>query len=219
MKTDQEIQEDVQAELKWEPSVNDTNIGVAVNDGIVTVSGSVANYFEKWAAEKAVGRVKGVKGVAEELEVHLNGSDTHSDRDIVSASVNALGWYSTVPADQVHVQVENGVITLQGEVEWKYQKDAAESAVANLMGVKGVMNLLTIQKQPASAQVEESIKQAFARHAVLDAKQITLDMTDGEVILTGSVNSWGERQDAVDAAWAAPGVTSVKNHLLVNPFS
>ena len=105
MKTDQEIQEDVQAELKWEPSVNDTNIGVAVKDGIIMMTGGVTNFFEKWAAEKAVGRVSGVRGVAEELEVNLNGSDTHSDHDIVLASVNALGWYSTVPADQVQVQV------------------------------------------------------------------------------------------------------------------
>ncbi len=217
MKTDRQIQLDVQDELTWEPSVNAQHIGVAVNDGIVTMSGTVLNYIEKWAAEQAVGRVSGVKGIAEELEVTLAGLGAHTDQDIAPAAVDALRWNTLVPADKVQVKVEKGAVTLTGDVEWNYQKDAAERAVSGLMGVTRVINLIHIKPQVSPRQVEDSIKKTFARRAGLDADKITMEVKGGEVVLSGHVPTWHEREDASTAAWAAPGVTSVKNHILVYP--
>lgn len=211
IKTDRQIQQDVQDELKWEPAVNAENIGVAVSDGIVTMTGNVVNFLEKWAAEQAVGRVSGVKGVAEELEVTLTGSGAHADHDIAPAAVNALEWNSLVPPNKVHVKVEKGVITLQGQVEWKYQQEAAEHAVSSLLGVKRVINMVNIKPHATPLQVEESIKKTFARRAGLDAKQIAVEVVDGEVLLKGHVPTWSERQDAATAAWGAPGVTDRKS--------
>jgi osmotically-inducible protein OsmY len=217
MKTDLQLQQDVLDELKWDPSINAEHIGVAVNSGIVTLSGNVVSYLEKWAAEKAVGRVRGVKGIAEELEVTLIGSDLHPDHDIALAAANTLDWNSHLPARKVMVKVEKGIVTLQGEVDWNYQKEIAERAVAGLLGVKGVINAIGLKPHFTPGQVEDNIRKNFARRAWLNASDIALEVTDGAVALVGNVASWNDRMDATAAAWAAPGVTSVWNQLIVYP--
>lgn len=215
MRTDRQIQDDVQAELKWEPTLQAEHIGVAVKEGIVTMTGNVVNFSDKWTAEQAVGRVSGVKGVAEELEVTLFGAPSHTDSDIAHAAANALTWDYSVPKDKVKIKVEKGVVTLNGDVEWFFQKDAARRAVATLTGVKWVTNMINVKPTVTPVQVEDSIKKTFARRARLDAEKITLEVNGGEVVLTGHVATWNEKQDAATAAWATGGVTNVKNNLLV----
>ena len=215
MRTDRQIQDDVQAELKWEPTLQAEHIGVAVKEGIVTMTGNVVNFSDKWTAEQAVGRVSGVKGVAEELEVTLFGATSHTDSDIAHAAANALAWDYSVPKDKVKIKVEKGVVTLNGDVECFFQKDAARRAVASLTGVKWVTNMINIKPTVTPVQVEDSIKKTFARRARLDAEKITLEVNGGEVVLKGHVATWNEKQDAAMAAWATGGVTNVKNNLLV----
>lgn len=217
MKSDKDLQHDVLDELKWEPSVNAAHIGVTAREGVVTLTGHVPFYAEKYAAEKSAKRVYGVKAVADELEVKLPGSSKRTDEDIAEACVGALKSNYSVPEDKVKVVVNNGRITLDGEVEWQYQKNAAMNAVRYLTGVTGVSNQITVKPHVSPGDVKNKIEAAFKRSAEIDARRVTVETRDGKVILHGNVRSWTEREEAQQAAWAAPGVTTVENQLTVAP--
>ena len=215
--TDSELQRDVLDELKWEPSVNAAHIGVSVKDGIVTLSGHVSSYAEKYAAERAAKRVYGVKAVANELDVKLPGSSQRTDEDIAAAAVNALKSNLAVPADKIKVTVSNGWVKLEGEVEWQYQKMAAESAVRYLTGVVG-------REQPDHGQAARLADRAQVQDRGRTQAQrrdgrarITVEVEGSKVILRGTVRSWAEKEEAAREAWAAPGVTSVENLIVVAP--
>ena len=216
MKTDLQLQRDVLEELKFEPSIREAEIGVAAKGGVVTLTGFVDSYAEKFSAERAAERLGGVKAVADEIKVKLPGSYQRSDTDIAHAAVNALRWDIQVPDDRIKSTIEDGWIALEGEVEWQYQKWAAEGAVRNLTGVKGVTNLIAVKPKKASTyEVGLKIKDSLRRHAERDADKITIEAKDGRVTLRGTVSSFAERQDAERAAWQAAGVTNVDDFIAV----
>jgi osmotically-inducible protein OsmY len=214
MKTDNELRRDVERELQWDPSVNAGDIGVAAKSGVVTLTGQVANYFGKWRAEQIVKRVAGVAGLANDIEVRL--SAERSDTDIAQAAAFALKINTAVPPDRVKVIVEHGWVTLEGKVDWYYQRSAAESAVRHLMGVKAVTNAIDIVPKAKPADVRHQVEQAFERNAQIDARRISIETNDRKVILRGTVRSWAELDEAETAAWAAPGVSEVDNRLEVS---
>jgi osmotically-inducible protein OsmY len=214
--TDAEIRKNVEAELSFEPSINASEIGVAVKDGIVTLTGRVDSYWEKIAAEEAAARVAGVKAVANELEIRLPFSSERTDEDIARAAVNRLEWTITVPKDRIKVKVSKGWVTLEGEVEWQFQKNAAAEAVRNLVGIKGVINHIVVKERPSTAEVKAKIEEALKRSAEVDASHITVETEGDKVILKGTVRSWFEREEAERAAWRAPGVRKVDNRIIVS---
>jgi osmotically-inducible protein OsmY len=215
MKTDMQLQRDVIEELRWDPSVGRAEIGVAANDGVVTLSGEVDSFAQKFAAERAARRVAGVRAVAEEVGVKLRTTTKRTDTELAHAAVNALQWDTEVPDDRITVRVEDGWIALEGSVEWQYQRAAAERAVRYLTGVKGLANLITVKPRASVQDIRAKIETALKRTAELDAHGIQVEASNGTVRLTGRVRSWAERNDAEQAAWSAPGVSKVEDRLLV----
>lgn len=216
MKTDVQIREDVLDELMWEPMLRPSEIGVAVKDGIVTLSGYVNDYSKKLAAEKAVKRVKGVKAVAEDIQVRLPFEMQKDDEEIAVEVVNALKWNTNIPDEKISVKVDNGWVTLDGELEWQYQRDAALSAVRDLVGINGVINLLKLKPVLSASIIKNNIRKALERNADLEADKINIDASDSTVTINGKVHSWSEKSEAERAIWAIPGVTKVINHLEIN---
>jgi len=214
-RTDAQIQSDVLAELKWDARVMPNEIGVAVKDGVVTLTGWVDSYTKRWVAEEAAHRVRGVKAVANDIEVRLSSGAERNDTDIAAAAARALEWDAFVPVDKIDVTVSKGWVTLKGEVEWQYQKQDAELAVGRLAGVKGVTNLIIVKPRLTPSELKAKIEQALVRSAELDAKRITVDVVGSKVTLKGTVRSWAEKQEAERQAWLAPGVTSVDNRITI----
>jgi osmotically-inducible protein OsmY len=215
MKSDKQIQQDVMAELSWEPSVNAAHIGVEVSDGIVTLAGHVTHYAEKLNAEQAAQRVDGVKALTVEMDVTLPGTSKRSDSDIAQSAINVLRWTSYLPTDHIKVKVENGRISLSGEVEWDYQRQGAVAAVHHLQGVTGVNNQITLKPQASASVVKADIEAALKRRAQKHAQAISVEVQGGDVTLTGIVNSWSERALARNSAWRAPGVRNVNDNMTV----
>ena len=215
--TDRELQQNVQNALNWEPSIESTEIGVSVDNGIVTLRGDVHSYSEKSAAERVALRVYGTKAVANDINIRLTSPYERTDTEIAQAAVSALKWNTMVPADKVNLTVSNGWITLTGTVDWQYQRNAVERAVRDLTGVKGVTNNVTLKPHVQAGDVQAKIEAAFKRSAEIDARRVNVTASDGTIILTGNVRSWAERQEAERAAWAAPGVTRVEDRIAVVP--
>lgn len=216
MANDSALRADIEAELEFEPIVDSANIGVAVKDGVATLTGYVTSYAQKVAAERAAGRVKGVRAVAEEIEVRLPFEVKHDDAEIGRRAANVLGWTVYLPANAVHVKVEKGWVTLTGDVDWQYQKQAAESAVRKLSGVIGVSDLIKIRPHVTPGDVRERITEAYRRNADLESTGIKIAVDGGKVTLSGKVKAWNERRTAENAAWAIPSVTEVIDNLLVS---
>ncbi len=215
MKTDSQLQQDVMAELKWEPSVHASQIGVEVKNGIVTLDGEVSSYTEKLNAESAAQRVNGVKALAVELKVKLSGFGKRTDADIAESAKNILGWTSSLPADAVKVLVESGWLTLSGDVEWQYQRQDAADSVRFLVGVTGISNQIAIKPTPLATVVKSDIEAALQRRAASDAKSITVNVLGADVTLTGTVHSWSERDLATRSAWGSAGVGKVVDKLSI----
>jgi len=217
MKTDAELKKDVVAELSWDPAVVSEAVGVAVKDGVVTVSGHLDNYAQKFAVEHALRRVHGLKAIALDLDVRLSPQHERSDTEIAEAAGQALKWSALLPADKIQLTVENGWVTLQGELDWEYQRQNAEKAIRPLLGVVGVSNQITLKPRPIPADITERITQALQRQALHEAKRVQIDVDGSTVTLRGQVPSWRDRNAIQSAAWAAPGVQSINNELRVTP--
>ena len=215
-RTDNSIREDVLRELEWDPEISsDSDIAVAVKDGVVTLTGFVPSYWEKVEAEKAAKRVYGVRAVANDLEIKLFWQRT--DPEIARDAVHELESHVSIPAEKIKVTVKSGRVTLEGTVDWEYQKSLAKSAVKKLKGVTGVTNKIEVRPKVTPQEVKGKIEEALRRSAELDARRITVEVEGSTVKLYGGVSSWAEREEAERAAWSAPGTTMVENHILVNP--
>jgi len=215
MKTDLEIQKDVMDQLRWQPILEATEIGVSVKNGIATLSGQVNSYPKKLAAEKAVKKVSGVKAVIEDIRVKIYPNQEKTDLEIAEAVVNALQWNAAVNNENIRINVENGFVTLSGQVEWAHERAMAEIAIENIKGVKLVVNQITIRPKPVLDNIKQKIDSAFQRHASIDSGKIKVSVVGNTVILSGTVRAYSEKEDAEDAAWAAQGVNRVDNLIKV----
>jgi osmotically-inducible protein OsmY len=215
-RNDTDIHKDIVAEFHWEPSLRDDDIAVAVRDGVVTLAGFADSYADKWKAERIASKIRGVKAVANDIEIKLPSNSQRADPDIARAVVNALQWNISVPADRIKPKVEKGWVTLEGEADYNYQKDAAERAIRYLTGVKGITNLITVKQRATPADVKERIKEALQRTAQFDAERITVEVQGNKAILRGTVRSYAEMKEAERAALNAPGITEVENRLTVD---
>ena len=215
MNNDHKLKQDVLAELAWNPSVSADHIGVTAKDGVVTLSGHVENYWEKHEAEKAAGRIQGVKALVEEIEIRLPFHIKRGDDEIAAAALNRLSWDISVPKDAVKVKVEKGFVTLTGQVDWYFQKQAAATDIRSLSGVTGVANQITIKLRPDTANISDDIMHALHRSRLFD-DNIKVSADGGKVRLTGTVDSWSDREMAASTAWAAPGTTAVENDIRIN---
>jgi osmotically-inducible protein OsmY len=213
MMNDKELRKQAIEALDWDPSLDAKQIGVAAKDGVVALTGQVTNYADRMTAERVVKRMTGVKGIANDLEVRLPGDARRTDSDLASAAVKALEWDVQVPHSRLKVRLADGWVTLEGEVEWQYQRQAAERAVHNLIGIRGVNNQITIAAHVTPADLKNRIESALKRTAELEARSIRVETTGGKVVLEGKVHSWAEREEAERAVWAAPGVIMVEDNL------
>ena len=214
-RTDEQIQRDVFAELKWDARVLPNEIGVAVKNGIVTLTGWVDSYVKRWAAEEAAHRVRGVVAVVNDIEVRLPTSVEKTDPEIAAAAIHALKWDAFMPMEKIKVTVSKGWVSLEGEVEWHYQKVDAERVVRRLTGVKGVTNLIVVKPRVTDSELKRKIEEALVRSAKTDAEHITVDVEGTKAILRGTVRSWAEKEEAERAAWMAPGITEVDNRIVI----
>lgn len=216
MRMDTELHRDVLEELRWDPAIHETEIGIAVKNGVVTLTGSVDSYAERYAVDRAVERVTGVKAYANELQVRVPGPHARTDTEIAHDVVDALTWDVEVPHERIRARVTNGWLTLEGDVEWRFQKEAAIQAVRNIAGVCGLTNMVRIvPPRPSGANVAQTIREALRRSIDHDAHRITVEAKGGRVMLRGAVRSWWERRAAERAAWSAPGVVDVEDQLAV----
>lgn len=213
MKTDNQIQQDVMDQLKWEPYLNAAQIGVAVKNGIVTLSGQVDTYSKKLIAENAAKKISGVKAIAEDIQIGVSPAYNKTDAEIAEAVLNALKWHTAVQEEKIKVKVEDGYVRLEGEVEWNFQRKNAALAIENLSGVRSVINLITVKPKISSSDIEEKINEAFKRSATIDAGKITAEVIGSKAILRGKVRSFAEKEDAENAAWFAPGITAVDSKI------
>jgi len=214
-RTDEEIATDVLSELKWDAELQPNEIGVSVKNGVVTLTGWVDSYLKKWTAEDIAHRVRGVTAVANDIDVRLPSSSERSDTDIAAAAARAIEWDTSIPDGAVKITVSKGWVTLNGDVEWQYQKEDAERVVRRLSGVKGVTNLITVKPRTTAIELKKKIEDALVRNAQIDADRITVDVIGSKAILKGTVRSWAERQEAERVAWSAPGIVSVDNQITI----
>jgi osmotically-inducible protein OsmY len=217
MRTDANIERDVKDELQWDPDLDATDIAVSVKKGVVTLTGFVRSYTDKYEAEAAAKRVAGVAGVANDIEVRMPSVDERPDPEMARDAVAAIKGQLPISSEHIRVIIKNGWVTLEGEVEWQYQRSTAESAVRRIRGVKGVTNLIQLKPRAEPEDIKRKIQQAFKRNAELDANRIQVETHGGEVVLKGTVRSWIEREEAERVAWSAPGVTRVEDHIVVSP--
>ncbi|HYL38251.1 MAG TPA: BON domain-containing protein [Bryobacteraceae bacterium] len=212
---DTHIRDDVQRELFYTPGLNAASIGVAVDDGVVTLTGTIGSYPQKLAALHAAERIAHVKAVACKIEVRLPGPQVRNDADLAHAAANVLDWNSSVPPDRIRIRVENGWITLEGTVDWQYQKNAAATAIVGLTGVKGVANLVSVSPGMSAENIREQIEAALKRSATIEDRNILVEVREDKVVLHGEVHSIPDREEAERIAWSAPGVSDVANHILI----
>jgi osmotically-inducible protein OsmY len=217
MKSDEELERDVRDEFKWDPVLDADDIAISVKNGVVTLAGFVKRYSDRLEAEVAAKRVAGVKAVANDIEVRLPAIDQRPDPDIARDAVAALKTELPISYDRIKVVVRDGWVTLEGAVEWQYQKTTAENAVRKVKGVKGVTNVVTVKPKVAPSELQRKIMEAFKRNAEVDANRITVEASGSEVILKGTVRSWIEREEAERVAWSAPGITRVEDRIVVSP--